>query len=149
MNNLAISPNFSAMKYADELKDIETECPNSFASARNCTAYRFVSNPTTNNCFIPQAKKQPKRVQNESDAKKKCELWGLSMFDSLQNAEKRYNLLKKSFKNIKKTLGDHIAEGPITVSSGVCTKIAPSGHFDVYEYSSTNFRPLFRIVKVL
>ena len=103
----------------------------------------------TTDCFLPQGKKQPKRVQSESDLKKKCELWGLSMFDSLQNSEKRYNQLKKSIKNIEKTLGTHIAEGSITPSTGVCSPVASSGHFDVYEYTSNNFKPFFKIIKAL
>lgn len=137
------------MKYAEELSQVQTNCPNSYSSARNCTGFRFVLNPMTPDCFIPQAIKSPKRIQNESDAKKKCELWGLSMFDSLSNAEKRYNLLKKSLKNIKETLGDHVAEGPITISSGVCSPVSTNGHFDVYEYSNNYFHKTFKIVKAL
>lgn len=149
MNNLAITPSLPIMKYASELLDVQTLCPNSFSSAKNCTGFRFVSKPMTDECFIPQAKKNPRRIQNESDAKKKCELWGLSMFDSLYNAEKRYLLLKKSLKNIKETLGDHIAEGPITISSGVCSKISSNGHFDVYEYTGNQFQSSFKIIKAL
>lgn len=80
--------------------------------------------------FQTQYHKNPKRFQNNSDAKK-CEGLALSMFDDLEKAKKRFKVLADIIgENVYAILGTNIAEGFITEKCGLNSAFDDTGHFN-------------------
>lgn len=138
-------------KYYNEIETVRIAggvCPPSFALSVNKTAYRWVSNPSTSSCFHPPAIKNPRRVFS-GIPEKSCGLWGLSMHESEQASLTAFKFLEKSFKNLRKTVGNHIASVKITPNSGVCSPTDQHYHFDVYEYEGNFFENSSTIIKAI
>ncbi|NMP27196.1 hypothetical protein GW590_10000 [Rahnella sp. SAP-1] len=120
------------------------QCPPATALALNKDGWRFTSNPLTNNCFAPALKKSPAR--SFSSPSQACSMWGLSMYESEAEAKDAYAKLKKSIKNIKKVIGDHLSVGQLTVDDGKCTQTGSNGHFDFHPFVNVPFTQKFHIV---
>lgn len=123
-------------------------CPPATAKAVSVKAFRFVKEPRTAACFLPQGKKSPRRVL-DAKAHEQCSLLGLSMFNSEQAARNRYEILKKSISNVKRSLGTHLAMGSLTEVDGVATDPNEAGHFDFFEFSSFSICESFSLVGTL
>lgn len=150
MNSANLVPSAATLKYQNEITAAMPNndvCPPSFAIASDICAYRWVFNPHTNNCFLPPAIKKPARVGLEKNSNRMCGLFGLSMHTSELASESAYKHLQKSFRNINKTMGDHIAMGVIKASSGVYSPPDNFNHIDVYEYAGNSFLNVFQVVK--
>lgn len=133
------------MKYHNELQEIPS-CPPPSCQARKMTAYRYVFSPVDVDGFIPQGMKSPGRISASNDNQFKCSLMGLSMFVSQHDAEARFRYLKGKYKNLKKTLGSHLAVGQLTPSMGVASVACSSGHFDFFEFQGISLVGDFSIV---
>lgn len=137
------------LKYNTELASIAKlghPCPPVHATSKNIIAYRWVFSQITSQCFLPQAVKQPKRVLQEQDLRKKCSLWALSMHSDVQNSKKAFETLLKSWPKARKTHGDAIAEINIQPMDGECTSVSLSGHFDLHLYDSSSLANRCKIV---
>jgi hypothetical protein len=133
------------MKYESDLCNI-SDCPPSNCVQKDIDAYRFVYNPICPKSFIPQGKKSPQRVSKSSNDTERCSLLGLSMFESEGKALEKYKYLKKTIKNIDKTIGSHLAKGKIKPKHGLLTKPNNQGHYDLFEFKGTNLSPDFQIL---
>jgi hypothetical protein len=138
-------------KYQNYINQLSEPCPPSNYQPKAMTAYRFVFEETSSkskNNFLPILMIQPKRQLNFNDTQK-CQGYALSLFDTQENAEKRYLKLKKQIKNISKTLGTHLAEGQITQQDGVVSKTDNNGHFSLHEFNNTDLSSKFSIISSL
>lgn len=136
------------MKYKNELVHL-SDCPPKDDKYLYDIAYRFVFSPITQDSFIPQGIKSPSRISNANNNEGKCSLLALSMFISEESAVQRFNQLMKNHKNIKKSLGTHLAKGFILATDGLQYKANSMGHFDFHECSNANLVSQFSIVKEL
>lgn len=123
------------------------QCPPS--SARECDkdGWRFTLCPHTPSCFWPSAVRNPKRVAKNAD--ESCSMWALSMYETDSQATSAYSKLKKTIRNIKKAVGDHLSQGSITVDDGKCTPASHSGHFDFHPYINSTFVSSFSVIRKL
>lgn len=78
-----------------------------------------------------------------------CSGWAISLYDSIENSEKKYYSLTKDKPKVYKKLGTHIAEGTIRPEDGICSPLNTAGHFDCHEYVNTNFSDTFTVIKPL
>ena len=132
---------FKYQVYLSELPN----CPPSDYERKNIQAFRFVfADLSLENNFLPVLLQNPKRSFSDDEAT--CQAYGLSLFDTLENARKRYFTLKKSFRKIDKVIGTHIAEGSIEEDDGVVSKINSYGHFCLHEFEQTDLWVKFRLV---
>ena len=140
-------------KYLDDIKDI-TDCPPTSCTNKNMTAFRFVFEPNTDTenswkNFLPLKKIFPQRTDLNRNDNVKCSAYGLSFFDSENNAKIRYNQLIENHPNIYKNLGTHLAKVSTEQNDGVVKEIDNNGHFDLHEYENTNWSHKFEIIAVL
>ncbi|MDB9309075.1 hypothetical protein PN471_10570 [Aphanizomenon sp. CS-733/32] len=136
-------------KYLDDIKDI-TDCPPTSCTNKNMTAFRFVFELNTENDwknFLPSKKISPQRTLRND--KVKCSGYGLSFFDSENNAKMFYETMRERNDNIHKSIGTHLAKVSIDQNDGVVTEINNRGHFDLHEYENTNWSHKFEIIAVL
>lgn len=92
----------------------------------------------------------PRRMlQDISKGKETTSLLALSCFATSEQAESFYGNLRKTFKNISKSIGDALTEGTLTNEDGKNTADSPNGHFDFYEYIGCDLNKTFRITKEL
>ena len=61
------------------------------------------------------------------------------MFDSIESAIAEFVALAKTVRNIRKTIGSHLAQGNIDASHGVVTPIEKNGHFNLFAAESAEF----------
>lgn len=112
-------------------------------SPQNKEAYRFVFISAPNRNHIPVCVSNPKRVLPKDIM---TSGFALSCFGNEEKAIIRYNILKRSFKMIKKTIGDGIAYGIITDNDGMITEEnVETSHFDFYEFSQCNPEQIFTL----
>lgn len=131
-------------KYDAHLSAIP-DCPPSHYECKDIQAFRFVFKDLNHkNNFLPVSLMNPKR--KFPDDASKCQGYGLSFFDTLENARRRYLAIKKNFRNIGKIIGTHIAEGFIEVNDGVVSEVNSSGHFCLHEFEHTDLSRKFHLV---
>lgn len=106
------------MKYGSTICQIPN-CPPISAAGRKVIAYRFVFDPLEQGSFLPQAVKNPSRMDSADTAEVQCSLMALSFFTTREFAEKKFKNLSKMGRNLRKTLGSHIAEGILEPADGL------------------------------
>lgn len=96
-------------------------------------AYRWVfKNLAHPNNFLPVLVIKPSRKNDMNDAQR-CDGYGLSFFDSLANATKKYHALLQNYEKLPQQVGDHVARGMIDPADGVVSKVNREGHFTLHE----------------
>lgn len=147
-------PHRSSMpfKYSSHIGGLR-DCPPSSCQPRTVTAYRFVfpdpSHPKYRNNFLPVSIKDPTRLDINDPDEKKCDMYGLSFFDSEANARRRFEHFLRDRPKLRDTLGTHIAEGTIEPPDGVVTRTDRKGHFTLHESDVADLQPKFTAVTVL
>ncbi|MBQ9466701.1 MAG: hypothetical protein IJU62_06975 [Muribaculaceae bacterium] len=136
------------LKYQIQIDELISQggLPPSLYPPENQPAFRFIDSHSEAGNHIPALIKRPSRRLPMSIA---ISGYALSCFDTEFHATLRYNNLKKSFKNISKTLGDALARGTLKPTDGLVTLADTSGHFDFYEYSDFDASATFVLVKQL
>ncbi len=135
------------MKYQTDIVKIPS-CPPDAAEPKSSKAFRIVHNPLCEKSFLPPGKISPKRMQSEcNNSERKCSMLALSLFSTKDKAIKRFKYLESSFQNIRKRMGDCIAEGTIYPQDGLQTTPSKSGHFDLYESSQAKLEDKFKIIE--
>ena len=135
------------LKYAEHIECLQN-CPP--GNCQKCTrdAFRFVfadiNHPQN---FLPVALKNPSRLLG--DDTKRCSDHALSFFNSRENAIGAFQRMSRRFKNIRKTIGDHLATGTLQPQDGVATPVSRSGHFDLFEEDDCQLAGRFRVVGAL
>lgn len=123
-----------------ELTESGTQCPPHDASAVTLTAWRWVANPITTQCFHPVAVRNPPRLLKEDTPYKVCSCWGLSMYLTYEQSIERFTQIEKNFKKARKRFGDHVACILVTPAHGVCSPADRFGHFDLHPYATANLQ---------
>jgi hypothetical protein len=120
-------------------------CPPADYYPTQIKAYRFVfSDPNHPDNFLPVLMMNPKR--NFPDPNGQCLGYALSLFDSLENAQKRYGDMVKGRPALRKKLGSHIAAGIITPNDGLVSEVNSSGHFSLHQFAETDLKHKFQII---
>ena len=140
-------------KYKAELALInESGCncpPDDLMAIAEKTAFRFVYDVIDNpNNFIPQSKKNPKRLLSGKSAKR-CSGMALSVFEVQSLAKDFYSFLISSFPNIEKSIGTDLAIGTINAYDGLITDKDKDSHFDLHEFVNTDLQIKFQIIEKL
>lgn len=107
-------------KYGHNIEGFEN-CPPGHYESREFTAYRFVFGEITHRGnFLPVLEIKPKRINAPEFMadQTKCLGYALSLFDSLEHAQRRYQQISRYNKNFYKTVGTHVAEGEIESTDG-------------------------------
>ncbi len=117
-------------KYQTYFEELKTLCPPSNYTAQNKNAFRWIFDDVNDeNNFKPVFFKNPKRFNEKSD-EAQCMAMGLSFFDSLETAERRFLHLKKRLgEEVSKVLGSQITQGQIQEEDGVSNASDINGHF--------------------
>ena len=134
-------------KYQTYFENLTVPCPPADYEAQNKTAFRWIFDELEGeDNFIPVYFKNPKRFNEKSD-KERCRALGLSFFDTLEMAERRFLQLKKRLgQEAYKTLGTHVASGEIAEEDGVNSIADVGGHFT--HHPSGNFKYYKKIVVI-
>lgn len=136
-------------KYGRELSDLE-DCPPAYYESRNFTAYRFVFSELTHpNNFLPALRINPRRINSpsfESDSSR-CLGYALSLFDTLENAQRRYRQISRFNRNFYKIAGTHIAGGLIEAADGLASPPDSHGHISLHEAENVDLVAKFRVIE--
>lgn len=79
----------------------------------------------------------------------KCKAMGLSLFDSKQNAQAQFELLKRRFKQDFRRMGTHISEGTLQKGDGVSDLPNRYGHSTFHPYEDADLKNHFIIIAPL
>ena len=138
-------------KYARELSDLE-DCPPAYYERRDFTAHRFVFADLSHaNNFLPALKISPRRIHSPpfvSDTAR-CLGYALSLFDTLENAHRRYRQISRFNRNFYKVVGTHIARAQIESADGLASPPDGHGHISLHEAENVDLGAKFRIVEEL
>jgi hypothetical protein len=136
-------------KYQEYIHAI-SNCPPSDYQPIEMTAYRFVfeeNQEQSENSFLPVMIIKPHRKFNTPQ--QCCQGYALSLFDTQNHAEQRYNQLRKNRPNISQSLGTHLAKGSIDKTDGIASSVDQKGHFSLHEYQHTDLSQKFKIINQL
>lgn len=130
------------LKYEEEIKKLAYDFEN--FSEQERIAYRWVhQNIDDPRNFIPRpCIKKNYEVKDFTD-------WGISLFNTEENAIKRLQNYTQDKPMLYKVLGSCIAKGNLKKMHGICDIPAKSGHFNLMEYKEVNLRPEFEIIKIV
>ena len=148
---------FHYQTYYDKLS---VDCPPKSYSPKNLNAFRWVFEDIEDERnFQSQYEKhtkQPKPPKRYNDMKDidKCDAMALSMFNSVENARKRFFFLKDEQphpmnENAYRFLGNHIAIGNITEQDGVNEEPDRKGHFNHHPVEHFDYKTRFKIIEYL
>ena len=87
--------------------------------------------------FLPQYIKQPRRFVSQIE-ESKCQALGLSLFNSQEEAQARFEKLKRRMLDRVYGLGTHLAKGKLQKDFGVSNLPDEEGHF--------TFHPMEKVV---
>lgn len=137
-------------KYQTELDQLSVKCPPETCLPTNTSAFRWVfddMNDVRN--FLPVFFQNPQRFLRKRE-EEKCLAIGLSMFDSVENAETRFRMM---LDNIGKAayvrFGTKIATAELTNTDGVSSQPDMSGHFTNYPLENHRYETRFVPVQQL
>lgn len=141
-----------SFKYSSHIGGLK-DCPPSSCQPRTVTAYRFVfidpNHPKYRNNFLPVSIIDPTRLDINDPDEKQCDMYGLSFFDSVASARRRFEGLLIDRPKLRDKLGTHIAEGTIEPPDGVVTRPDGKGHFTLHESDVADLQPKFNPVAEL
>lgn len=135
-------------KYSTYIDSIEG-CPPSDYHNVEMTIYRWVHQEMRHpNDFLVVAMINPRRVNDPSiDLSNKCKGFGLSFYDSLQNAQKQYRAKIAAHRRLVESIGEYVAEGKLAKSDGVISPVDKrNGHLTFHEYAGVDLKEKFVIV---
>ena len=146
--------------YQNDYDKLNVECPPKSYKQSDIRAFRWVFNDIGNEKnFQSQYEKHykyskpPKRYNDMTDTDK-CSNMALSMFNSLENARKRFLFLKNEQpvpmnENAYKFLGTHISVGEILKYDGVNEEPDRKGHFNHHPIEGFDYTTRFTIIESL
>jgi hypothetical protein len=124
------------LKYELFLKKFK-DCPSADFLAENRTTYRWISVKSTKDNYLPVHIKNEPPVRMLEDEDKLCIGYGLSMFDSFENAKDKYFLIynrkRAKLKEIFKNDHDYIVKLFITEGDGIVNNPNDTGHLTLHE----------------
>lgn len=133
-------------KYSEELRQFEN-CPAQGCLPKDKVAFRFVHDEELQErSFLPVSIMDPARTFRHG--KKICTGYSLSLFETLEAAKQKYDVLKR-YPNTSKKIGTKVASGIIRTNLGECSNVNHEGHFDFFEYQGCNLVDVFTYVEDL
>ena len=137
-------------KYQAYFEKLTTSCPPMNYKRQNKEAFRWIlENTVDEDNFKPAYFKNPKRFHEKSD-EEHCMAMGLSFFDTLETAERRFLQLKKRLgDDAYKILGTQIAKGVIQEEDGVNSPADTHGHFTHHPSIDFKYFDNYTIIKQL
>lgn len=140
-------------KYSEELKEAGKRgaALPSLSVPNDTNAYRFVFRNDIPKSYIPVYLLSPQRAtKDEEKHKLSTSGYALSLFNTEDNAVKKYAELSASFRNIRSIIGDSVSHGNLNKEDGLISRISPNnGHFDLYEFEKCDLAQKFTILKIL
>jgi hypothetical protein len=141
--------NMPEWKYASDLASLPG-CPPTNAQPRERAAFRFVWNPVEWTSFVPVAIMRPGPPQRTNRRNQRsCSAYGLSMFTTEALARARFAKLEENNREIRKSVGTHLAHVALTMAHGVQTEESSTGHFDLHEYEDVDLVSVSALVGAL
>lgn len=136
-----------ALKYGAELERLSA-CPPAGALEQDRPGWRYVFVPLKADSFVPIALKGSPPVSSSKSGTRKvrkvtCSAWGLSMYDTAEQASAKIVHLIATIPNIKARVGTHLAYGALTKACGLSTPSNIHGHFDLHPYDGIAFENIF------
>lgn len=134
------------LKYQKLLEQFP-DCPGNEFEEVEKEAYRWVHKPLTDTDFLPVniISEPPPRMLDDSD--KMCRGYGLSMFDTFEDALGKYKKIFKKLRShqrvqFKEGKGNYIALLALTKDMGIADEPNERnyGHFTFYEYANTDLQ---------
>ena len=144
--------------YKEQHKQLSIECPPIDYKPLNTVVYRWVFEEGDERNFQSQFekdmnRKKPPRRYNEMSDLEKCDRMALSLFNSLESAEKQFKFLRDEQQlneNAYLWLGKNIAVGTIREEDGVNEIPANKfGHFNHHPIEGFNYHNRFQIKRHL
>lgn len=135
---------FKYKQHIDNLLSLGIALPE-LVSPNGKLSYRYIFKDAPEKNHIPQYIKNPKRALTAIEKSTATTSgYALSCFEREDKAKSRFASLEANIQNIRKTIGDSLASGTISVSDGLIS-IAESGttHFDLYEYCTCDLSTTF------
>lgn len=135
-------------KYSAHIGAIEG-CPPADYHNAEMTVYRWVHQGIRHpNDFLVVAMINPRRVNDPAiDLSNKCKGFGLSFYDSLQNAQKQYCARIAQHRHLVESIGEYVAEGKVTKRDGVISPVDKrNGHLTFHEYAGVDLKEKFVVV---
>jgi hypothetical protein len=136
--------NDKKFKYQARLKQF-SNCPSEDFKEIEKNVFRWVHQPISENDFLPMSviKVPPPRILDDSD--KLCIGYGLSMFDTKENAISKYKSLYERFRvrqksQFREDKGNWVALISLTKKDGVADEPNNYGHFTFHEYETADLK---------
>jgi hypothetical protein len=126
----------SALRFGAQIATVGN-CPNNASAPFSESAYRGVRAPVAvADDFLPHGIVDPDRFTNDPQHIR-CTSLAISLFESIDQMRKRFNLVAKTSPNFKKKLvGMHCARLKLTSKDGRRTHAQPNGHFSFYQFET-------------
>ena len=129
------------LKYLDVISTLPN-CPPPLYSNGARQAYRLVFEAKDHpDNFRPPAVIQPSRKwKNEDD---QCDAFALSLYISMESLIAAMGALERTFKQLRKRMGDRIAAGEVVDTDGVMNEPEQDGHFNLHEFDACHLDQKF------
>lgn len=128
------------LKYQEEIDSFEPDLSNFAEQERPAYRFRFEDDHHPNN-YSPVyliTKSRPRNIFHG---------WGLSLYDTQEQAKKKFFRMYKTNENIIKKLGNCIGEDQLNENDGISNKSNKEGHFTLLEYEGVDFEMRFNVVE--
>lgn len=136
------------LKYQRELSLID-KCPGPSATFGGLS-YRAVHEDLGHpDNFTPIALRDPARLERESSSEKRCSLWGLSMFESVEKLRSMIKRVERTNRKFRDLVGHYYVELQLSHSNGHRTASSSMGHFDLHPSVSFEPKDCIRLHEVL
>lgn len=139
-----MNEDITIFKYQKYLSSYEN-CPPTEYQEISMNAFRWIFEDINHeNNFKPVLLIKPERINDKmfDSPEKKCEGYGLSLYDSLSNAKNAYDRIHKRNKNFSKMVGTYVAQIALVQTDGVASEFSTrknnKGHFNFHEYENTD-----------
>ena len=122
-------------------------CPPEQYKVHKMTCFRYVfEDPTHKNNFLPASLIKPARLNSKKDSKGKCELLGLSLFEDVIKAKKKYQETVANYPNFPSLVGNYFAQVELDLNDGKGSEPNADSHFTFHEYADADL--VKKIIKV-
>jgi len=125
--------------YQEHLNQAGGDCPPKDGyQPINQTVIRIVfeeGHPKAENNFVPVGLISPKRLDQATDEFERCQMFGLSFFQTLEQARKRL----VGIKNFEQKLGTHLAQVVVIEKDGIASKTDRNGHITFHPCSNVEW----------
>lgn len=137
---------YEYQKSLDECSALGATCPPANALSKDATAWRWVRNPMTDQCFLPLAERNPKRLHQLNSSAQVCLSWGLSVYDTEAHGISAFQALEKTIKKARSHIGDHLAVANLVPAHGSTTPPSgQNGHFTFFSMKGVNVKSVFQL----